>query len=326
MSSSLLKSSISAVRALGPFSSRVTVEPLERGFGHTLGNALRRVMMSSIPGFAATEVKINGIMHECDRVEGMREEVIWLLLNLKSVIFKLNDSDREVVRVKKEGPCTVTAGDIQLTHNMEVLNPDCVLATLAKDGKLDMEITVESGVGYQPAATVEKESRRDGVLHLDASFCPVRRINFTVGSARHENRVDLDRLVMEIESNGIFSCEELVRHSSQILIDQFRMLVDIGNTTADTGGSNIENIGRQRDAAHNPMFAEKVDILELSVRSQNCLRQENIRYIGELVQKNETDMMGTPNFGRKSLLEIQQALGSIGLSMGTEMPGWKPPR
>ncbi|MGI9306878.1 MAG: DNA-directed RNA polymerase subunit alpha [Gammaproteobacteria bacterium] len=309
-------------RALGPFSSRVTVEPLERGFGHTVGNALRRVMMSSIPGFAATEIKIHGVMHECDRVDGMREEVIWLILNVKNIIFKLGDSDREVLRVVKEGPGTVVAGDIQLTQNAEVMNPDCVLATLAKGGKLDMEIVVERGIGYQPAAAMEKESRRIGVIHLDASFSPVKRMSFTVGSTRHEDRVDLDRLDMEIESNGVFSCEEVVRYASQIIIGQFQTLVELGGTIS----ADMENAELRRDAAHNPLFSEKVDILELTVRSQNCLRQENINYIGELVQKTEKDMMRTPNLGRKSFLEIRQALGKHSLDIGIEIPNWKPHR
>ena len=322
MSSALLKPSITDIRALGPFASRVTVEPLERGFGHTLGNALRRVMMSSIPGFAATEAKIDGVMHECDRVDGMREEVVWLILNLKNVIFKLNDSAREVVRVRKEGPCAVTAGDIELTHNVEVMNPDCPLATLVKGGKLDMEIVVESGSGYQPAAAMEKESRRVGVIHLDASFCPVRRMSFSVASARHENRVDLDRLIMDIESNGIFSCEELVRHSARILIEQFEVFAGMGEAAA----SPLHDIGRRREEAHHPMFIERVDVLELTVRSQNCLRQENIRYIGELVQKTRKSLMETPNLGKKSLNEIEHALGMHGLQFGMELPSWKPPR
>ena len=324
MSGTLLKPSISEVRALGAYTSRVTVGPLERGFGHTLGNALRRVMMSSIPGFAATEVKIEGIMHECDRVDGMREEVAWLILNLKNVIFKLNDSSREVVRVRREGPCSVVAGDIELTHNVEVMNPDCSLATLMKGGKLDMEIVVESGSGYQPASAMEKESRRVGVIHLDASFCPVRRMSFSVASARHENRVDLDRLIMEVESNGVFSCEELVRHSSRILMDQFVVFAEMDGGSAD---SSLQEVGRRREAAHHPMFAEKVDALDLTVRSQNCLRQENIRHIGELVQRTRKELMkNTPNLGKKSLNEIEQALGVHGLQFGMEMPGWRAPR
>lgn len=323
MSSMLLKPSIAEVRALGPYASRVTVEPLERGFGHTLGNAMRRVMMSSIPGFAATEVKIDGIMHEYDRVEGMREEVVWLMLNLKNVIFKLNDSNREVLRVKKEGPGTVVAGDIQLTHNVEVINPDCPLATLVEGGSLAMEIVVESGAGYQPAAVMEKESRRVGVIHLDASFCPVRRMSFSVASARHESRVDMDRLIMEIESNGIFSCEELVRHSSRILIGQLSVFAEMDD---EHGGASLQDVGRRREAAHHPMFAEKVDALSLTVRSQNCLRQENIRYIGELVQKSRKEMLRTPNLGKKSLVEIEQSLGAHGLEFGMDLPGWRIPR
>ncbi|MGU9952151.1 MAG: DNA-directed RNA polymerase subunit alpha [Gammaproteobacteria bacterium WSBS_2016_MAG_OTU1] len=321
MSSTLLNPSISE-RALGPLTSRVTVEPLERGFGHTLGNALRRVMMSSIPGYAATEVKIDGITHEYDRVDGMREDVIWLILNLKNIVFKLNDSTREVVRVVKEGPCTVVAGDLQMSQNVEVINPDYVLATLAKGGKLDMEIVVESGVGYQPATAMTNEARQADAICIDASFCPVKRASFTVGSTRHENRVDLDRLIMDIESNGIFTCDEIVRHASKILIEQFEMFANAGDIKEK---SAIENAGR-RDTSHNPIFSEKVEILELTVRSQNCLRQENIRYIGELVQKKEREMMRTPNLGKKSLLEIQQALGKHSLEIGMEMSNWKAPK
>ncbi len=321
MSSTLLNPSISE-RALGPLTSRVTVEPLERGFGHTLGNALRRVMMSSIPGYAATEVKIEGITHEYDRVDGMREDVIWLILNLKNIVFKLNDSTREVVRVVKEGPCTVVAGDLQMSQNVEVINPDYVLATLAKGGKLDMEIVVESGVGYQPATAMTNEARQVDAICIDASFCPVKRASFTVGSTRHENRVDLDRLIMDIESNGIFTCDEIVRHASKILIEQFEMFANAGDIKEK---SAIENAGR-RDTSHNPIFSEKVEILELTVRSQNCLRQENIRYIGELVQKKEREMMRTPNLGKKSLLEIQQALGKHSLEIGMEMSNWKAPK
>lgn len=325
MQDTLLKPTISETRALGPLSSRVTVEPLERGFGHTLGNALRRVIMSSIPGYAATEIKVSGVMHECDRVDGMREEVIWLVLNIKNIVFKLNDSEREVLRVVKEGPCTVTAGDIQLPHNVEIVNPDAALATLTKGGKLDMEITVEKGVGYQPAAAMERESRRVGVIHLDASFSPVKRMSFTVGSTRHENRVDLDRLVMEIESNGVYSCEEIIRQASHILIGQFQKLVEIGGypfpAEPESAAPGV------REVSQNPLFSEKVDVLDLTVRSQNCLRQENIRYIGELVQKTEREMMRTPNLGRKSLLEIKQALGKFGLDIGVEkIPNWKPGR
>ena len=322
MTTTLLKPSISQ-HALGPMSTRVTVEPLERGFGHTLGNALRRVMMSSIPGFAATKVKITGVMHECDRLDGMREEVIWLLLNIKNIIFKMNDSDSEVVRLSKKGACQVVAGDLQLTQNIEILNPDCALATLTKGGELEIEITVESGVGYR-AATDKNVAKEIGVIDLDASFCPVKRMNFTVGSTRHENRVDLDRLIMEIESNGVFSCEELVRHSSQILIDQFSMLANTDNMEIH---SSMEKIGRHHDSAANPIYSEKVDILELAVRAKNCLRSENIRYIGELVQRDEKKMMEeTSNMGKKSLAEIQLALDKHDLKLGTILPNWKAPR
>ena len=319
----ILQPTIADVRALGPLTSRVTIEPLERGFGHTLGNALRRVMMSSIPGYAATEAKIDGIMHEYDRVEGMREEVIWLILNLKNVVFKLNDSTRETVKLVKKGPCTVTAADIQLPHNVEIVNADHILATLAKGGNLDMEIVVESGVGYVPASLAEGDAKRGGVLYLDASFCPVRQMSFTVGAARHENRVDLDQLVLDIESNGIFTCEEIIKKASQILINQFRVFAGIGEEDIQPA----ESAAKRRDAtAQHPLFSEKVETLGLTVRSQNCLRQENIRYIGELVQKTERDLMRTPNLGRKSLLEIKQALVERDLDIGMDMPNWKLPR
>ncbi|MDM5148098.1 DNA-directed RNA polymerase subunit alpha [Candidatus Persebacteraceae bacterium Df01] len=323
MTQTFLKPAISGVRSLGPMTSRVTIEPLERGFGHTLGNALRRVMMSSIPGFAATEVKINGIMHEYDRVEGMREDVVWLILNLKNVIFKLNDSDREVVKLVKKGPCTVVAGDIQLSQHVEIVNPDHVLAVLTKSGELEMEIVVESGVGYQPASIIEGDSKRVGALYLDASFCPVKRMNFSVGSTRHENRVDLDRLIMDIESNGIFTCEEIIRYASRILIDQFKVFSEVGG---EETVSVIENVGAHREAQYHPLFSEKVETLDLAVRSLNCLRQESIRYIGELVQREEKELMRMPNLGRKSLLEIKQALATRDLSLGVEVSSWKAPR
>ena len=324
MSMTTLRPTISKPRQLGPFHSQVTVEPLERGFGHTLGNALRRVMMSSIPGFAATEVKIAGVAHEYDRVEGMREDVIVLLLNIKNAVFKLNNnSTREVARVRKEGPGPVLAGDIQQTQNLEVVNPDCILATLAKGGKLDMEIVVESGVGYQPAAAMERASLADAI-RIDASFCPVKRMSFSVGSARHESRVDLDRLVMEIESNGVNSCEEMIRHASRILINQFKVFANVDD---DEEESAMSAASRQHDPVRAALLSQSVDLLELTVRPRNCLKSINIRYIGELVQQNEQELMRkTAHLGKKSLLEIQQALGKHSLTMGMEMPNWKAPK
>ena len=260
---------VSDIRSVGPFHSKITMGPLDRGFGHTLGNALRRVMMSCIPGFAATEVKIEGIVHEYDRVPGMREDIVSMLLNLKNVVFKLEGSTSETAKLSKEGPCTVTAADIIGTQNLSVVNGTCELATLAEGGKLEMEITVEAGVGYQPAAVRDKDDKRFGAILLDASFSPVRRVSFQVGTARLQNRVDLDQLEMEIETNGAFECDNLLSHASGILVEQFQALSGVGKD----GALSLE-IGRTHEARINPFCFEKIDALSLTVRSQACGRRE----------------------------------------------------
>ena len=321
-----LSPKIADIKAIKPFHAHVTIEPLERGFGYTLGNALRRVMMSSIRGAAATEVKIEGVLHEYDRVEGMREDVIWLLLNLKKVAFKIIDgSDSIVVKVNKEGPCTVTAGDIQLPHNMDIINKDHVLATLTKKGKLDMEITVGSGVGYQSVAMREGDnSKRFGVIYLDASFSPVRRVAFQVESARVANRTDLDRLVLDIETDGTIDYEEVIKEAATIIIDQLSVFVQVDQQ--NRMGLEKEIISADEIVAlDHPLLAEEIDKIGLSARSQNCLRKENIRYVGDLVRKSEKDLMETPHLGRKSLLEIKLLLDKSNLKLGMDLPGWSPP-
>lgn len=318
-----IKPKISEIRALGPFSSRVTLEPLERGFGHTLGNSLRRVMISCIPGFAPTEVKIDGVVHEYDRVEGMREDIVMLLLNLKKVVFKLKDSTREVMRIDKVGPCQITAGDIDRSHNVEIIDGNVMLATLTDEAKLGMEIVVESGVGYQTASMGEENSgKRFGAISLDAAYSPVKRISFQVGNARLGNRVDLDQLVLDIETNGVFECEEILRYASRLLVEQFEQLTDFG----DDVGLFLEKFPHQQSPGANPLLSEKVDMLELTIRSQNCLRAENIRYIGDLAQKTEKELMLTPNLGRKSLLEIKHALEMRGLNLGIVLQNWRSSR
>lgn len=320
MPSALLKPKIKEVKDLTPYHSRVTLEPFERGFGHTLGNALRRVMMSSVPGFAPTEVKIDGVVHEYDHIEGVREDVVWVMLNIKGVVFKLHDIDRAVVTLAKSGPGPVRAADLELPHNVEVVNPDHVIANLAKGAELRMEITVESGSGYQPASAREGRSKRFGVIYLDASFSPVRRVSFDVESARVENRTDLDRLILDIETTGVFDAGQLLRYASRLLIEQFEVFAEV-----ERGALDIEGIGAQRGVEANPVFSSRVEELGLTVRSQNCLKQEGIRYIGELVRQSERDLMRTPNLGKKSLAEIKTELAKRGLQLGTELRGWNPP-
>ncbi len=314
-----IKPQVTNMRSLGPFHSRITLGPLDRGFGHTLGNALRRVMMSCIHGFAATEVKIEGVVHEYERIPGMREDIISMLLNLKNVAFKLQDSARETATLSCEGPCTVTAADIVGTPNLEAVNRDLELAHLAEGGKLDMEIVVEAGVGYQPAAARE-EAKPFGVISLDASFSPVRRVSFQVGAARLQNRVDLDQLMLEIETNGAFECDYLLARASGILAEQFQALAGIGEDLP------MMDMGRIPETRANPFCSEHIENLGLTVRSQNCLRQESIRFVGELVQKSEKALLSTPHLGRKSLTEIKAALESRGLALGMSLPNWRPPR
>ncbi|MGI9337069.1 MAG: DNA-directed RNA polymerase subunit alpha [Gammaproteobacteria bacterium] len=316
-----IKPRVADIRSVGPFHSKITMGPLDRGFGHTLGNALRRVMMSCIPGYAATEVKIEGIVHEYDRVPGMREDIVSMLLNLKNVVFKLEGSASETAKLTKEGPCTVTAADIIGTQNLSVVNGNCELATLAEGGKLEMEIIVEAGVGYQPAAARDNNEKRFGAILLDASFSPVRRVSFQVGSARLQNRVDLDQLEMEIETNGAFECDNLLSHASAILVEQFQAL----SGSRGEGAPALE-VGRASEVRINPFCSERIEALGLTVRSQNCLRQENIRFVGELVQKEEKTLLSTPHLGRKSLTEIKAVLETRGLTLGMQMPNWRAPR
>lgn len=326
----VLSPKITNIRSVKPYHAHVTIEPFERGFGHTLGNALRRIMMSSIPGYAPTEVKIENVVHEYDRVEGMREDVVWLLLNLKRVVFRVVGDERVVLRVKKSGEGAVTAGDIELPHNVEVLNPDHVLATLTRRGKLDMEIIVEKGVGYQ-AASVREELYRDihgdgkrfGAIYLDALYSPVRRVAFQVENARVANRTNLDRLILDIETNGVLDFEEVIRKASQIMIEQ--LMVFARSDKQQDGLDGYVPEGAEDAETDHPMLAEEIKTTDLSVRSRNCLRKENIRYVGDLVRKTEKDLMKMPHLGRKSMVEIKQFLTDAGLHLGMDLPDWTPP-
>lgn len=323
-----IRPKITGVRSVKPYHALVTIEPLERGYGYTLGNALRRVMMASIPGVAATEVKIEGVSHEYDSVEGMREDVVWLLLNLKNVVFQMRDAKRAVVTVKKTGAGTVTAGDIETPHNVEVLNKEHVLATLTKKGSLEMEITIEEGIGYETAAARESgdgEEKRTGVIYMDAFYSPVKRAAFQVESTRVGNRTDLDRLVLDIETSGAFDFEDIIRHAADILIEHLAVFAGIDKASAvNATEENAVAVGAA--AASREIFSDRVDKLDLTQRSRNCLRQINIRYIGELVQKTEKDLMQTPHLGRKSLIEIKHALAAMNLELGMNIASWSVPQ
>jgi DNA-directed RNA polymerase subunit alpha len=299
--------------------AKVVVEPLERGYGHTLGNALRRVLLSSIPGFAITEVEIDGVLHEYTTVEGLQEDVIEVLLNLKDVAIRMHNVDSATLVLAKQGPGVVTAGDIKVDHNVEIVNPEHVICHLTKDTALNMRLKIERGFGYQPAATrrrPDEETRAIGKLMLDASFCPVRRVAYEVESARVEQRTDLDKLVLDIETNGTIDAEEAVRTAADILSDQLSVFGDF--TQRDRGAAKPVAGGI------DPVLLRPIDDLELTVRSANCLKAENIYYIGDLIQRTEVELLKTPNLGKKSLTEIKEVLAQRGLSLGMKLENWPP--
>ncbi|MAY34939.1 MAG: DNA-directed RNA polymerase subunit alpha [Spongiibacteraceae bacterium] len=303
----------------GETRAKVTLEPLERGFGHTLGNALRRILLSSMPGCAITEVEIDGVQHEYSAMEGVQEDVIEVLLNLKGVAVVMNGKDQAVLNLSKKGPGIVTAGDIQVDHDIEIKNPDHVIATLNEVGELNMRLTVARGRGYVPADAREgedEETRSIGRLTLDATFSPINRVAYVVESARVEQRTDLDKLVLDLETNGTIDPEEAIRRAATILQQQLAVFVDLES-------EGDAEPARQEDEV-DPILLRPVDDLELTVRSANCLKAENIYYIGDLVQRTEVELLKTPNLGKKSLTEIKDVLASRGLSLGLRLDNWPP--
>ncbi len=322
MQTNLLKPKAINVEPLGGHRAKVTLEPFERGYGHTLGNALRRVLLSSMVGYAPTEVTIAGVLHEYSTVDGVQEDVVHIMLNLKGVVFRLHNRDEVTLVLRKEGEGPVTAADIQTPHDVEIINPDHVIAHLAQGGKLDMQVKVEKGRGYVPGSMrryADEPTKAIGRIVLDASFSPVRRVSYTVESARVEQRTDLDKLVMEIETNGAISPEEAIRASAKILVDQLVVF-------AQLEGSDLVSFDQPAPRAQNfdPILLRPVDELELTVRSANCLKAENIYYIGDLIQRTETELLKTPNLGRKSLNEIKEVLASRGLTLGARLENWPP--
>lgn len=317
-SNALLKPRSIDVQNLSPVHARVVMEPFERGYGHTLGNALRRILLSSMEGFAPTEVSIEGVLHEYSTLDGVREDVVDLLLNLKGVVLKLHNRSEAYLKLSKSGEGLVTAADIEATHDVEIVNPDHVIAHLAPGGKLDMQIKVEKGRGYQPGNVriSAAEGKTIGRIVLDASFSPVRRVSYAVESARVEQRTDLDKLVLDIETNGAVDPEEAVRYAASVLVDQLSVFANLEGTPA---------AAEPQKAAHvDPLLLRPVDDLELTVRSANCLKAENIYYIGDLIQRTETELLKTPNLGRKSLNEIKEVLASRGLTLGMKLENWPP--
>ncbi len=308
------------VERIGANHAKVVVEPLERGFGHTLGNALRRVLLSSIPGCAIVEVEIDNVLHEYTTLEGLQEDVIEVLLNIKDIAIRMHGHDESTLTLSKKGKGVVTAGDIKVDHTVEIINPDHVICNLTKDVSLNMRLKVVRGVGYQPAVSrrlPDEEARPIGRLQLDASFCPVRRVAYQVDSARLEQRTDLDKLVLEIDTNGAIDAEEAVRKAAEILQDQISIFGDF--TRRESADAKTDKSGV------DPVLLRPIDDLELTVRSANCLKAESIYYIGDLVQKTEVELLKTPNLGKKSLTEIKDVLGQRGLSLGMKLESWPPP-
>jgi len=297
----------------------VVLEPLERGFGHTLGNALRRILLSSMPGCAIVETEIDGVLHEYSTLEGVQEDVIEILLNLKGIAVKLNSNDEAEITLDRKGPGVVTAGDFEIGHDIEIVNPEHVIANLNENGHLRLRAQVGRGRGYEPADIRigdEEESRIIGSLLLDASYSPVQRVSYKVDSARVEQRTDLDKLIIDLETNGTIDPEEAIRRAATILQQQVSVFVDLESENEPEAVVEEDEI--------DPILLRPVDDLELTVRSANCLKAENIYYIGDLIRRTEVELLKTPNLGKKSLTEIKDVLASRGLSLGMRLENWPP--
>ncbi len=316
-----LKPRLVNVQAITPLHSKVSLEPMERGFGHTLGNALRRILLSSMPGCAVVEVEIEGVLHEYTTMEGVQEDVLDILLNLKELAIVMHARNEATLTLNKKGPGPVLASDITLDHDVEIANPDHVIANLTKEGEINMTLKVAKGIGYEPTTVRNSESGEDqpiGRLQLDATFSPVRRISYEVEAARVEQRTDLDRLVIDLETDGTLDPEEAIRRAATILQDQLSAFV----TLDDTAESEVSQESER--PAIDPILLRPVDDLELTVRSANCLKAENIFLIGDLIQRTEVELLKTPNLGKKSLTEIKDVLATRGLSLGMRLENWPP--
>ena len=316
--SELLKPRRVEVDPINEFCAKITIEPLDRGFGHTLGNALRRVLLSSMPGCAVVEAEILNVLHEYTTIEGVQEDVTDILLNLKGLAIRMHAKDEAVLALRKSGPGEVRASDITVDHDVEIANPDHLIANLTKSGELNMTMKIVRGRGYQPVIVgSSEEDQAIGRLKLDASFSPIRRVSYEVQSARVEQRTNLDKLVLEIETNGTIDPEDAVREAARIMRSQLAVFVDLEAEEAE-----VAAISHEPDV--DPILLRPVDDLELTVRSANCLKAESIYYIGDLIQRTEVELLKTPNLGKKSLTEIKDVLASRGLSLGMRLENWPP--
>ncbi len=316
-----LKPRLVNVQAITPLHSRVSLEPMERGFGHTLGNALRRILLSSMPGCAVVEVEMEGVLHEYTTMEGVQEDVLDILLNLKELAIVMHTRNEAILTLSKKGPGPVLASDITLDHDVEIANPDHVIANLTKDGEINMTLKVAKGIGYEPTTVRNSESGEDqpiGRLQLDATFSPVKRISYEVEAARVEQRTNLDRLVIDLETDGTMDPEEAIRRAATILQDQLSAFVTLDDSSEGEVSQESEK------PAVDPILLRPVDDLELTVRSANCLKAENIFLIGDLIQRTEVELLKTPNLGKKSLTEIKDVLATRGLSLGMRLENWPP--
>jgi DNA-directed RNA polymerase subunit alpha len=320
--SGLLKPRLVEVVSKTPNHSRIVIEPLERGFGHSLGNALRRVLLSTIPGCAVTDVEIEGVLHEYTTIEGVQEDVIDILLNLKKLAVVLHSKDEVELILTKTGAGCVTAADINLPHDVEIINPDLVIANLTQAGVLNMKIRVRRGRGYEPVSVRKLNSEQSlvvGALQLDASYSPIVKVAYQVESTRVEQRTNLDKLVIELETNGTVDPEETIKLAATILHDQLSVFVDFEKVNDQVEEKEVEI-----EEVFDPVLLRPVDDLELTVRSANCLKAENIFYIGDLIQRTEVELLKTPNLGKKSLTEIKDILALKGLSLGMRLENWPP--
>ena len=318
----LIKPTKIDVKKAGPntrAAGTIVVEPLERGFGLTLGNALRRILLSSLQGAAVTSIQIDGVLHEFSSIPGVREDVVNIILNIKNIAIAMHVEGPKKMRLSAEGPCEVTAGMIEAGADIEIMNPDLVICTLDKGAKLNMELTVNTGKGYRAASGNRPEEAPVGLIPVDSIFSPVRKVSYEVEDTRVGQITDYDKLTLNVETNGAVSPEDAVAFAARILQDQLQVFINFDEPKA---------AATRQDAApelpFNRNLLRKVEDLELSVRSANCLKNDNIVYIGDLVQKTENDMLRTPNFGRKSLNEIKEVLATMGLHLGMQTEGWPP--
>ncbi|HHC75220.1 MAG TPA: DNA-directed RNA polymerase subunit alpha [Thiothrix sp.] len=315
----LLKPRNIQVQDLGNHTSKIVLEPLERGFGHTLGNAFRRILLSSISGFAVTEARIEGVQHEFDTIEGVQEDVVEILLNLKSLAIILHNREEAIFNLHVTGPCAVTAADLVLDHDATLINPELLIATLTKDIDFHLTIKVEQGRGYQSVPMrrgPEAPELALGTLVLDANFSPIRRVAYSVDRARFEQHTDMDKLIIELQTNGTVEPQGTISEAANIIQQQLMVFFDL--TIEEVKESKID------EPEIDPILLRPVDDLELTVRSANCLKAECLYYIGDLVQRTENELLKTPNLGKKSLTEIKDVLAQFGLTLGTTLENWPP--